>query len=257
MEKDDEIKGFGNSYTAQFWQSDLRLGRWLSLDPLSSSFSWQSPYAAFDNNPIKFTDPRGLAAGDPKVKKGSSFKDSNGNTHNTSIASVDIVGKRSSPSLIDKMVSGIRKFDETIMGDDVQHSGLDIEGSGSGWLKKSSMFSGVYRAISKEFVDLLLRMKKGIKKPSAKSAATPNKFDNKTLWSDKGLEELNSNVNEKKSRSAKPITTTPTAADIKNDSLFIKYASRTSLTDVGYINIKASDTTEMKKEYIVTPLISH
>jgi RHS repeat-associated protein len=68
MERDDEVKGSGNSYTTEFRQYDLRLGRWLTLDPLFSNFPWQSPYCAFDNNPIYFTDPLGLAAegGDDK-----------------------------------------------------------------------------------------------------------------------------------------------------------------------------------------------
>src|SRR5690606_30860513 len=70
MEKDDEVKGAGNSYTTEFRQYDPRLGRWLSIDPLFSNFPWQSPYAAFDNNPILLVDPKGLAAqngndGDP------------------------------------------------------------------------------------------------------------------------------------------------------------------------------------------------
>jgi RHS repeat-associated protein len=69
MEKDPEIKGEGNSYTTEFRQYDPRLGRWLSLDPLMSMFPWQSPYCAFDNNPIFYTDPLGLAAEGDKVKK--------------------------------------------------------------------------------------------------------------------------------------------------------------------------------------------
>lgn len=62
MEKDDEAKGRGNSYTTEFRQYDPRLGRWLSIDPLFKNFPWQSPYVAFDNNPILNTDPKGLAA---------------------------------------------------------------------------------------------------------------------------------------------------------------------------------------------------
>ncbi len=64
MEKDDEVKGNGNSYTTEFRQYDPRLGRWLSIDPEFKTFAWQSPYVAFDNNPILKTDPRGDAAGD-------------------------------------------------------------------------------------------------------------------------------------------------------------------------------------------------
>jgi RHS repeat-associated protein len=62
MEGDSEVKGSGNSYTTEFRQYDPRLGRWLSLDPLFANFVWQSPYAAFDNNPIYYRDPLGLAA---------------------------------------------------------------------------------------------------------------------------------------------------------------------------------------------------
>jgi RHS repeat-associated protein len=67
MEKDPEIKGEGNSYTTEFRQYDPRLGRWLSLDPLMTKFPWMSPYVAFDNNPVLYNDPLGLAAqgGDP------------------------------------------------------------------------------------------------------------------------------------------------------------------------------------------------
>ncbi|MBU3661317.1 MAG: RHS repeat-associated core domain-containing protein [Flavobacteriales bacterium] len=71
MECDDENKGSGNSYTTEFRQYDPRLGRWLSLDPLASSFPWQSPYCAFDNNPVYFTDPTGLATEDWVKKEGS------------------------------------------------------------------------------------------------------------------------------------------------------------------------------------------
>src|SRR5690554_1720163 len=62
MERDDDIKGRGNSYTTEFRQYDPRLGRWLSIDPLFKNFPWQSPYVAFDNNPIVNNDPKGAAA---------------------------------------------------------------------------------------------------------------------------------------------------------------------------------------------------
>jgi RHS repeat-associated protein len=59
MEKDDELKGKGNSYTTEFRQLDPRVGRWLSVDPKTSEFPWQSPYVGMDNNPILLTDPDG------------------------------------------------------------------------------------------------------------------------------------------------------------------------------------------------------
>jgi RHS repeat-associated protein len=60
MEKDDELKGSGNSYTTEFRQYDPRLGRWLSVDPMASDAPGWTPYRAFFNNPILYTDPSGL-----------------------------------------------------------------------------------------------------------------------------------------------------------------------------------------------------
>jgi RHS repeat-associated protein len=62
MEKEDEFKGKGNSYTTEFRQLDPRLGRWMTIDPLIARFPWQSSYTTFDNNPILLIDPSGLAS---------------------------------------------------------------------------------------------------------------------------------------------------------------------------------------------------
>jgi RHS repeat-associated protein len=59
MESDDEVKGQSNSYTTEFRQYDPRLGRWLSLDPKMAKYPSESPYVAFHNNPIYWTDPLG------------------------------------------------------------------------------------------------------------------------------------------------------------------------------------------------------
>jgi RHS repeat-associated protein len=59
MEKDDEVKGEGISYTTFFRLLDPRVGRWLSLDPLMAKFPYEAPYVAFHNNPIFYTDPGG------------------------------------------------------------------------------------------------------------------------------------------------------------------------------------------------------
>ncbi len=57
QEEDDEVSGDGNSYTAEFWQYDSRLGRRWNIDPIVKYH--ESPYACFANNPISFTDPNG------------------------------------------------------------------------------------------------------------------------------------------------------------------------------------------------------
>ncbi|WP_168732857.1 RHS repeat domain-containing protein [Flavobacterium supellecticarium] len=59
MEKDDELKGEGNSITTEFRQYDPRIGRWLTPDPKASLMPFQSPYNAFDNRPTITVDPRG------------------------------------------------------------------------------------------------------------------------------------------------------------------------------------------------------
>ena len=59
QEKDDEVKGEGNSYITHFRQLDPRVGRWLSIDPKASSMPWQSPYISMDNNPIMYSDKYG------------------------------------------------------------------------------------------------------------------------------------------------------------------------------------------------------
>jgi RHS repeat-associated protein len=53
-EKDDELKGNGNSYTTEFRQLDTRIGRWLSIDPVIQP--WQSSYCSMDGNPISKND---------------------------------------------------------------------------------------------------------------------------------------------------------------------------------------------------------
>jgi len=54
QEKDNEIAGEGNSYTAQFWQYDSRLGRRWNVDPKPNPSI--SNYATFANNPILYND---------------------------------------------------------------------------------------------------------------------------------------------------------------------------------------------------------
>jgi RHS repeat-associated protein len=57
MERDDEVKGEGNSYTTMFRQYDPRLGRWLTIDIEGETPC--SNYKSFGNNPIAFSDING------------------------------------------------------------------------------------------------------------------------------------------------------------------------------------------------------
>lgn len=67
QERDDEIYGEGNSFTAEFWQYDSRLGRRWNVDPVV--YSSISGYACFFNNPITYSDANGDDPG-KKVEEG-------------------------------------------------------------------------------------------------------------------------------------------------------------------------------------------
>jgi RHS repeat-associated protein len=58
-EKDDEVKGEGNSYDFGARIYDSRIGRWLSPDPKFSLQPNWSPYKAFFDNPNLYIDPDG------------------------------------------------------------------------------------------------------------------------------------------------------------------------------------------------------
>ena len=59
MEKDDEIKGSGNSLDFGARIYDSRLGRWLACDALFQKYPFISPYNANQNSPILFRDVDG------------------------------------------------------------------------------------------------------------------------------------------------------------------------------------------------------
>ncbi|MCR9155523.1 MAG: RHS repeat-associated core domain-containing protein [Bacteroidetes bacterium] len=59
MEKDDEVKGNGNSYDFGARIYDPRVGRFLSIDPRWRDFSFMSPYVFAANNPIRYIDYNG------------------------------------------------------------------------------------------------------------------------------------------------------------------------------------------------------
>jgi RHS repeat-associated protein len=62
QEKDDEIKGEGNSINYLARIQDTRLGRFLSVDPLTKSFPMLTPYQFASNTPIQAVDLDGKEA---------------------------------------------------------------------------------------------------------------------------------------------------------------------------------------------------
>ena len=71
QEKDDEVKGIGNSLTFSFRIYDPRLGRFLSVDPISKNYPWNSTYCFAMNRVIDGIDLEGLeylSANDARVE---------------------------------------------------------------------------------------------------------------------------------------------------------------------------------------------
>jgi RHS repeat-associated protein len=60
QEKDDEIKGEGNSVNYKFRMHDSRIGRFFSIDPLAKTYPHNSPYAFSENRVIDGFELEGL-----------------------------------------------------------------------------------------------------------------------------------------------------------------------------------------------------
>ncbi len=60
QEKDDELKGKGNSLNYTFRMHDPRVGRFFAVDPLFKKYPWNSPYAFSENRLIDGIELEGL-----------------------------------------------------------------------------------------------------------------------------------------------------------------------------------------------------
>jgi RHS repeat-associated protein len=69
MEKDNELKGIGNSLDFGARMYDSRLGRFLSLDPLSKDYPSESNYMFAGNSPIALIDYNGEFKISPDIKE--------------------------------------------------------------------------------------------------------------------------------------------------------------------------------------------
>jgi RHS repeat-associated protein len=70
QERDDEIKGSGNSVNYTFRMHDPRLGRFMSIDPLSRNYPWNSTYAFSENRVIDGVELEGLEWENIKLESG-------------------------------------------------------------------------------------------------------------------------------------------------------------------------------------------
>jgi RHS repeat-associated protein len=60
QERDDEIKGAGNSYNYEYRMHDPRIGRFFAVDPLAPKYPYLTPYQFASNSPIYMLEVEGL-----------------------------------------------------------------------------------------------------------------------------------------------------------------------------------------------------
>ena len=77
QEKDNEIKGEGNAIAFDYRIHDPRLGRFLSIDPLSKGYPWNSPYAFAENKVIQYVELEGLETGIANFMYPSTYQGNN------------------------------------------------------------------------------------------------------------------------------------------------------------------------------------
>lgn len=83
QERDDEVKGQGNSINYKYRMHDPRLGRFLSLDPLFKTYPHNSPYAFSENRVIDMIELEGAESSEPSYK----------NEAGMSTTAIDIAGQ--------------------------------------------------------------------------------------------------------------------------------------------------------------------
>ncbi|WP_163444385.1 RHS repeat domain-containing protein [Flavobacterium columnare] len=88
-EKDDQLKGEGNSYDFDARMFDSRIGRWFKPDPLFQKYPYDSPFMFSGNSPISIMDPDGK-----RKRKVTITYDENGNITKFEAKIVDYTLKR-------------------------------------------------------------------------------------------------------------------------------------------------------------------
>ena len=111
-ENDNEVKGEGNSLDFGARIYDSRLGRWLSVDPITEDYPELTPYQFASNTPIQAIDLDGL-----EMQKKTTYNSNTGVTHIQITISVKVINLSSNTSKKDalKLASQVAKQTEKSM----------------------------------------------------------------------------------------------------------------------------------------------
>lgn len=112
--KIDEVNGSENSIEFKFRIHNTRLGRFLSVDPLSKEYQWNSTFAFAENSPIKFIDLEGKERLPAELKSDNSgYTTAIDNTYQNTLTKVDavnnwsFVNKAPDPGVIKQFVPNL------------------------------------------------------------------------------------------------------------------------------------------------------
>ena len=122
-EKDNEWNSGGATYDYGFRIYDPRIGKFLSVDPLTQNYPWYTPYQFAGNNPIQYIDLDGLEELDPKE------------VISYEVGKIDQALKNANENLVqvyDKVISAMGKIaNDGLQGNFRLPFGLQLYGSGT------------------------------------------------------------------------------------------------------------------------------
>ena len=133
-EKDDEIKGLGNSIDFGARIYDPRLGRFKSLDPMGRIYPGRSHYLFAGNSPIAFIDKGGLLDGYFMAETQAEHLGSQSESTTLVLAAAAV---QISQDAIDAPTYFLTSFDDTF-------GGVSVTGEGDGKAYRFSWESGFY-----------------------------------------------------------------------------------------------------------------
>ena len=140
QEKDDELKGEGNSLNYTFRMHDPRVGRFFATDPLEKDYPWYTPYQFSGNKVISAIELEGLeevelnpTGEDPirayKVQKGDNLTKI---AQKTGVKLNTLIENNTFPQGINNIDVG-----QTLFLEDVSHIVPNGEG---GWINKNKLY---------------------------------------------------------------------------------------------------------------------
>ena len=107
QEKDDEIKGEGNSLNYKYRMHDPRIGRFFAVDPLAKSYPYMTPYQFSGNKPIWSREIEGLES---EVDADDSVNEKHAKTHSQVIWKNPYLAKRAGSPYGNSIRTAANKF---------------------------------------------------------------------------------------------------------------------------------------------------